>query len=703
MYYNKNFNSKKSFTILAILIIISFTLSYLLISVLKRNETLAHVFNMSQFVEYDTVNCKENEDNLEFLNDDPQIHLKYSGEISLISLGFTQNMPDDLNVQVFYATDKEDFTEQNSIRGVLKQPSTTLTLKLPVGDYEKIRVDFDYPNNTLPGKPNIYIFNSKNLMKEILICTILIFIYLLAFALMLVNDKNKKLKSNILLLDLKDFSVKHKWYIVLIAFVYFAIYNSDLHMFASRIDIEIMLINPETYAGNLYIGRPFMAIFHYFLSYGDNFSVYYYSILAMVFFTLALLSIAFVFKAICNVQIKHSILPLLLIITSPLFVETNYFIMQSPVIAIGIILVSFSVLFSFEAIKTKTVYKYLFAIILAYMAIGIYQYFSLIYISFAITCIILKIIHSKKAIQIKEFLTNSINCILILGSSLILYLLTTSIFPSTGYISSGWSLRTFENNVNIIISFYKKHLFGQGELYDGYYGISSLLMIFAIIIALTKSKAKIHTIFITIFSCIVMVLTPFLLTTLLAYELGTWSQIMFPIATALNFIIIISIFSLYKLKKTNVAIVCIILFIGLQSINNSLTLIYMDDVRVMHDYKLAYTIEEEVKKLMEDDGEKPVAIIGQLRPNFNSIAINDSEYTYEQVSGRSAFQWDFNGIHSRRGYTLLESLGIPLIYPTSDQFEKAAILARDMSSWPLEGSVIETEELIIFKISDIEY
>lgn len=91
--------------------------------------------------------------------------------------------------------------------------------------------------------------------------------------------------------------------------------------------------------------------------------------------------------------------------------------------------------------------------------------------------------------------------------------------------------------------------------------------------------------------------------------------------------------------------------------------------------------------------EKPIVFIGMLPQNH---------YLPEDCSaGGSFFSWDNGNIARMRDF--LNAEGYTVLPAEASQIQQGVDLAKEMSCWPAEGCLIETEDFILIKLSDPAY
>jgi hypothetical protein len=132
---------------------------------------------------------------------------------------------------------------------------------------------------------------------------------------------------------------------------------------------------------------------------------------------------------------------------------------------------------------------------------------------------------------------------------------------------------------------------------------------------------------------------------------------------------------------------------------NMTQLFYVSHMVYEHDKLLASDIYEEIDEAGRKAGldEYTVVFIGS-----KSNGVTEG-YPKGEVIGHSFFEWDSDWYYgsTRRIAGLCDTLGYQrLVLPSEEQTEAAKAEAETMPSWPEEGSVKESDGVIIIKLSD---
>jgi hypothetical protein len=173
------------------------------------------------------------------------------------------------------------------------------------------------------------------------------------------------------------------------------------------------------------------------------------------------------------------------------------------------------------------------------------------------------------------------------------------------------------------------------------------------------------------------------------------SQFVLPFATAFMFLYLISNIS----KKP--AVLCAILgcCIAMYQAQISAQLYYSDFIRYQSDVQLALDLDKRIQRTQDDDEQLPVALIGAYTLPFRH------NYIRGEALGRSSFEWGSTRIHesTRHGLPFMQTLGLYHNMANADQMEEARIAALSMPSYPADDCVRRLSDLIVVKLSDSVY
>lgn len=161
-----------------------------------------------------------------------------------------------------------------------------------------------------------------------------------------------------------------------------------------------------------------------------------------------------------------------------------------------------------------------------------------------------------------------------------------------------------------------------------------------------------------------------------------------PLAGAVEIYIILTLLKKEWFKKTAFVLLAYLLFLNARNMN---MLFYYGSIAYEHDKNIANLIMFEIQKAGFDYHEKPLVFLGSLP--MDSISIQTSA-----TIGASIFEWDDGNM--KRMTDFLETEGYQVIYPSDDAVLEALSVMENMSPWPQEGCLQETENGIVIYLSE---
>lgn len=120
----------------------------------------------------------------------------------------------------------------------------------------------------------------------------------------------------------------------------------------------------------------------------------------------------------------------------------------------------------------------------------------------------------------------------------------------------------------------------------------------------------------------------------------------------------------------------------------------------VQDIKRCQDIYREAQRLTAREGgdirQKSLVFVGIREMDTNLSTLRGD------AIGCSIFQWDSEGPHgvSDRVRTLMSILGLLHEPATTEQYVTACERAKNMPNWPLEGSIVLENDMVIIKLSD---
>jgi hypothetical protein len=161
-----------------------------------------------------------------------------------------------------------------------------------------------------------------------------------------------------------------------------------------------------------------------------------------------------------------------------------------------------------------------------------------------------------------------------------------------------------------------------------------------------------------------------------------------PLAFAFMFFFLIKNCS----RKYCIVIVCFALFIAIYQTQITAQLFYSDQLRYNEEVRLAYEIRDIIVQTSLGNENLPVAIIGKYKvaEKFHT------NFLQGDVMGHSFFEW---GDVAERSLNFMHSLGINFDAPDDKQMERAIYEANYMPSYPNPGFVKKLPDVIVVKLS----
>ena len=129
---------------------------------------------------------------------------------------------------------------------------------------------------------------------------------------------------------------------------------------------------------------------------------------------------------------------------------------------------------------------------------------------------------------------------------------------------------------------------------------------------------------------------------------------------------------------------------------------YSDDVRYQEDIYVLQQIQEDIYDI-EADLNKPLVFVGARESELNESAykIEDivTEYYARTVLG--LFSWEEPYYYHSTNLILdvYKTIGVSFQYPSVEQINEGRNVSKEMQSWPKKGSIKETDDIIVVKLS----
>jgi len=154
--------------------------------------------------------------------------------------------------------------------------------------------------------------------------------------------------------------------------------------------------------------------------------------------------------------------------------------------------------------------------------------------------------------------------------------------------------------------------------------------------------------------------------------------------------------------KFRIAIICLALLTAAYQAQITAQLLYSDQLRYNEDVRLAYEIRDIIVQTSLGSENLPVAIIGKYNAAEKLYA--NPNFIQGEVIGSSFF--DLYGefvIPPTRVLNFMSCLGINFNVPNDEQIERATYEAIYMPSYPDSGFVKKLPDVIVVKLSDVNF
>ena len=468
-------------------------------------------------------------------------------------------------------------------------------------------------------------------------------------------------------------------------------------------DTSTFINYPGTTYNWLDIGRQGAILIHK-IFFQSQFSLFYAEAMALVFYLLSFLTYTLLFHWIGAVSSWKSCFFFLMCMIHPIWTEQFYYTLQIFDIAIGMLLIPLVFLMTFQ----KKWYWRVASIPLLVLLFSIYQTFVIIYVAGCILCILLLYFKKAQRNKIEEknfFLKLSIYQGFIFLISFFINAIISKLFFSNGvYLDEQirWGIDPFSDCIQRVLSVAWDIFSGKGIFYSLAFIISLLLSAVGIVAFLRKHKYCQEK-WIIIVAYITLQIVPFSLNFYLGNTSVYRSMFHLPFVTACNLLLILVTFPMVNPSRVLHAVVNIaFIFVLLEHYYSASLLQYTAIMVREEDKSRAYLIEQEISKTIGKSS-KPVAFIGYLPSSHTNAAMLDAEGL-----ALSFFEFHFPDTTHYTNLTLyisdfMQSQGINIYAANAEQVTKARQEAQDMSTFPLEGSIKELDDIIVVKLAPDDY
>lgn len=501
-----------------------------------------------------------------------------------------------------------------------------------------------------------------------------------------------------------EYIKKYKNQIIFIYILAILTYVVKLFFYSVSIDNEVPVnnINANDFPW-IATGRWGVVFFEKIMHYGGRFNPIFNNFIMILFLVFSVIIMSYLIDKICKKEHNYNLSILGgFVITSPTLAEMMNFSLMNAEVAIGLFLVVLSIHLLYNAIYENKKAYYIFSTIALTIAMGEYQAFFPLFIGLITFIFSLEKFYGEKETKFKQDVVNILKIIGVFAisyvcCSLITYFLEKIFNLNTsGYLTNQitWGKISLYESVQNIKEYVKMVVFPKNSIYFNY---SYLIVIIGYIIfcihTFIKKKSKS---ILSLLSLFISIISPFLLTILMANFVVMRSQMNLPFVVGLFTILFID--KLYSKKIIRLflyiccTIFCLIQFKSTEDLFYSDYNRYKEDVRLTQDIMVKIDLLENLSDSREN---MKIVFLGHRSPDSTSVSIKG------ETMGNSFYEWDASTEFGSniRIYGLTQTLGYKYISPSLDDIKKAKKMLDKMDVYPSKNSIITNDNMIIVRLS----
>ncbi len=487
---------------------------------------------------------------------------------------------------------------------------------------------------------------------------------------------------------------------ILLSFVFaFACYGFMLTHYSLKIDEETWIKNTDPSLINLWLkqGRFGLYVFDLIFTPLGRYIPLLWDALAIILWTFAGILFSFCISIFSQRFSRFSVFAFCAVFASVPFVvgEVISFSMFNMQQALAMVLMALSVCFLFIYFQYRHKGLPVISALLLFAAASFYQAFPAVFISATVIYGLLMILKDP-ALKLRPLMMDILRAAAVFISGVGLYyianlIITTYAAPGgEGYFSSayiGWN-----NGSGVIVPLLRT---AKRSLYvlagqDIVGGLSMLLTtgLFIVCAAASLRQAAARRVLMLVF-LLLMLLSMFSLQFVFAMpNIVGRTYLAVPLVCAMIVFLVLNAVRLKWAKALSAVIVCFMLAFNVYSLN---LYFYESHQSYIKDKQFAQSLSDGIDAQGYNGSGKAIVLIGQYRPETQ---IPD----YGPATG-SFFNWDGGNI--RRMVDFLQAEGYSLQYPSKEQIVGGLKRSEAMPPWPEEGSIAQTKDSIVIKLSPV--
>lgn len=376
--------------------------------------------------------------------------------------------------------------------------------------------------------------------------------------------------------------------------------------------------------------------------------------------------------------------------------EMFSFSMFSFQIALGMLSVAAGFLYSVRAEKSGSKRQWIAALLFLVYAFAVYQAYICVYIT-AVAAYCLYTFLEKKERMIHQICTWAVLCLLSIGIYYGVHIVLMKAVGTSSYLTDnyvGWFeeggilkalFMAFANivRVTLAVPVAGESIYG-GEVIR----VVTLAFLIFVMYRIIKEKGSAGKAGI-LFYAFALTAGPFALFLVLGtYKTHGRVLLGLALAGAVELYLILSSIKRESVKKAGIAAGAYLLFLNAKNMN---MLFYSANVAYEHDRTVANQVMYDIKRLGYDYHSKPIVFLGMEEMDEVGLPVSDTV-------GSSVFAWDDGNI--ARMCNFMKTEGYRVTAPEPSDIQTALELKNSMNIWPQEGSITETEDVIVVLFSE---
>ena len=408
----------------------------------------------------------------------------------------------------------------------------------------------------------------------------------------------------------------------------------------------------------------------------------------------------------------------------PTYGEQFLFRFQSFEIALAMIFCVGAVLLLLDFGRTGRICPFIASVPLLMLSFGIYQSMvPLVICLYGAVCLFI-----SKKVPVKELLRTALGAVIQFVCGFGLYELIAKLFYTDGDYLAGkmaWKTEAFDECVEHIKAYVINVLQSHSLFYPVTFAIAlavfAIAFIVSVVIVFLRLKQKISAevivgLIASFIGAAVVVSAPFMLTVVLGSAQDFRAQLVLPFSIAVMWLFAMNVFTGLFDKETKestdgkaenipiivtriIAIAGAVIFLVIQAAPLE-RLFYTESVVADGDRIVA---EDLVTEISKHDTSKPVIIIGSLPARTNASCYTTADaLTYQVIS---VYSLDIDPepryfYSSNRILGYFKTIGYEFTAPERDNMAEAYEVSNDMPSYPKDGCVLETDDIIVVKLNN---